>query len=78
MRKNGNAEEQASVAMRLLPARLAKLYAIVAERVRVSFDNSDTYQPEQFYMRGPGPKWREKHGLARARLSRAKPIWPTP
>ena len=22
----------------------------------------DTYRPEQHYMRGPGPKWREKHG----------------
>ena len=20
-----------------------------------------TYRPEQYYMRGPGPKWREKH-----------------
>jgi hypothetical protein len=22
----------------------------------------DRYQPELHYMRGPGPKWREKHG----------------
>jgi len=22
----------------------------------------DSYRPEQHYMRGPGPKWREKHG----------------
>jgi hypothetical protein len=21
----------------------------------------DTYHPERHYMRGPGPKWREKH-----------------
>ncbi len=21
----------------------------------------DTYRPERHYMRGPGPKWREKH-----------------
>jgi hypothetical protein len=21
----------------------------------------DTYRPEKHYMRGPGPKWREKH-----------------
>jgi hypothetical protein len=26
-----------------------------------------TYQPEKYYMRGPGPKWREKH--ARGHLS---------
>jgi hypothetical protein len=24
----------------------------------------DPYHPELHYMRGPGPKWREKHGLA--------------
>jgi hypothetical protein len=24
-------------------------------------DITDTYQPERHYMRGPGPKWREKH-----------------
>ncbi len=23
---------------------------------------SDPYHPERHYMRGPGPKWREKHG----------------
>jgi hypothetical protein len=23
----------------------------------------DSYRPELHYMRGPGPKWREKHGL---------------
>jgi hypothetical protein len=30
-------------------------------------DRPDRYQPERYYMRGPGPKWREKHGLGRAR-----------
>ena len=25
---------------------------------------ADSYRPELHYMRGPGPKWREKHGLA--------------
>jgi hypothetical protein len=24
----------------------------------------DSYQPERHYMRGPGPKWRAKHGIA--------------
>jgi hypothetical protein len=23
----------------------------------------DSYHPELHYMRGPGPKWRQKHGL---------------
>jgi hypothetical protein len=31
----------------------------------------DTYRPELHYMRGPGPKWREKHG-AHKRLDRAR------
>jgi hypothetical protein len=26
---------------------------------------SDPYRPELHYMRGPGPKWREKHGSVR-------------
>jgi hypothetical protein len=29
------------------------------------------YHPEQHYMRGPGPKWREKHLLDRASASGA-------
>ncbi len=23
----------------------------------------DPYRPEQHYMRGPGPRWRQKHGI---------------
>lgn len=26
----------------------------------------DPYRPERHYMRGPGPKWREKHQSTRA------------
>jgi hypothetical protein len=26
----------------------------------------ESYRPELHYMRGPGPKWREKHGQAPA------------
>ena len=29
------------------------------------------YRPEDHYMRGPGPKWREKHFLDRASASGA-------
>lgn len=29
---------------------------------------SDPYRPERHYMRGPGPKWREKHGLSAGTL----------
>jgi hypothetical protein len=27
------------------------------------FGPAKAYHPERHYMRGPGPKWREKHGL---------------
>jgi hypothetical protein len=27
---------------------------------------SDPYRPELHYMRGPGPKWRERHGAPHA------------
>ena len=29
------------------------------------FAPAKTYQPERYYMRGPGPKWREKHASGR-------------
>lgn len=28
----------------------------------------DPYRPERHYMRGPGPKWFEKHGLSERAL----------
>ena len=31
---------------------------------------SDPYRPELYYMRGPGPKWREKHAVGARRLNR--------
>src|SRR5712691_5974443 len=31
----------------------------------------DTYRPELHYMRGPGPKWREKHGALQTTRSGA-------
>jgi hypothetical protein len=32
---------------------------------------SDQYRPELHYMRGPGPKWREKHGISAAAVAPA-------
>jgi hypothetical protein len=37
-----------------------RLGAAIAEMVPGVFDS---YRPELHYMRGPDPKWREKHGL---------------
>ena len=41
----------------------------IGRRVRGMFGNwvrmaLDPYRPELHYMRGPGPKWREKHSFA--------------
>lgn len=32
---------------------------------RLTYALSDPYHPERHYMRGPGPKWREKHAAKR-------------
>ena len=40
----------------LLPAALTRFFQDFA---RAMFD---PYRPELHYMRGPGPKWREKNG----------------
>jgi hypothetical protein len=37
-----------------------RLFAAITERVRDVFD---PYRPELHYMRGPGPRWRQKHGI---------------
>jgi hypothetical protein len=54
--------------------RLAEIAAALARavaRVRASLTtllwtefavDARAYRPEKYYMRGPGPKWREKHG----------------
>jgi len=50
--------------------RLARRLRTVAPRSSrdgLMNDRPDNYRPERHYMRGPGPKWREKHGGIRAR-----------
>jgi hypothetical protein len=37
-----------------------RLIAALTRRVNNVFD---PYRPELHYMRGPGPRWREKHGI---------------
>ncbi len=32
----------------------------------LTHDLADPYRPERHYMRGPGPKWREKHSNNRS------------
>ena len=44
----------ASAAVKACLALLASSRGLIAIDVRA-------YAPEKYYMRGPGPKWREKH-----------------
>jgi hypothetical protein len=39
-------------------------------------DLFDSYRPERHYMRGPGPKWREKHlpGAPRGPMPLVEPV----
>ena len=47
-----------------LIARLAAAVEIVCSALSTfMFGPAKSYHPERHYMRGPGPKWREKHGL---------------
>jgi hypothetical protein len=38
-----------------------RLLSALTSRLQPAFDS---YRPELHYMRGPGPRWREKHGIA--------------
>ena len=44
------------------PRRSVDATALLWRWLRVSLFES--YRPELHYMRGAGPKWREKHGIA--------------
>jgi hypothetical protein len=39
-----------------------KAASVLADFIRTTFEGPGRkYRPEEHYMRGPGPKWREKH-----------------
>ncbi len=53
----------ASLARLVKPVDRPPIFPAIAEawrELRKGF--IDSYRPELHYMRGPGPKWREKHG----------------
>jgi hypothetical protein len=59
MDRSTNAESRTSNVMRALPARAKTFSSVLLEIVRKSVGcPADRYYPEQYYMRGPGPKWR--------------------
>jgi hypothetical protein len=45
----------------LVTAALAACKALGNACRTIIADTASTYHPEAHYMRGPGPKWREKH-----------------
>jgi hypothetical protein len=51
-----------------MPARSAEAFSRRWRRLRTSL--FDQYRPELHYMRGPGPKWRERHAKAGKRQGR--------
>ena len=54
----------------LLVSSLRKIVSSVLTFLGPSWDGPRrAYQPHRYYMRGPGPKWREKHLLDRTPAS---------
>ena len=43
-------------------ASYAGVMATLIKQMRQAWGSPQTYYPGDHYMRGPGPKWREKHG----------------
>ena len=41
---------------------LSLVHRVVDNVAQVLRELTDNYRPERHYMRGPGPKWRERHG----------------
>jgi hypothetical protein len=59
---------QASVLASVLASAAVVAWTTLVNSLRMLITiDVRTYQPEKYYMRGPGPKWREKH--ARGRVS---------
>ena len=50
------------------PSPVTMLQAVAPRWRRQAARLFDPYRPEQHYMRGPGPKCRERHGLSEPAL----------
>ncbi|MEA2985926.1 MAG: hypothetical protein QOD94_2180 [Alphaproteobacteria bacterium] len=53
-----------SYVLRVLLAPVRRFDVTPKRWLRLRADFFDPYRPELHYMRGPGPKWREKHQQA--------------
>jgi hypothetical protein len=52
----------------------AQVLATLIGRMRQAWDSPHAYRPGEHYMRGPGPKWREKHGQDRSASGVQQPM----
>jgi hypothetical protein len=58
-------QQSASLSSGLARATTA-LWTALMNAVRIGLSGpTKNYRPEAYYMRGPGPKWREKHAGGR-------------
>jgi hypothetical protein len=57
----GNRGSHLAAILASLAAQACTAFVDACERITEP-DRHKTYRLEAYYMRGPGPKWREKHG----------------
>jgi hypothetical protein len=65
MRQSMPPRSRAAVLVIAPAARESRLAGFWRKLMKELFD---PYRPELHYMRGPGPKWREKHGRPRGAM----------
>ena len=42
---------------------MSRVFALLTSEILQLWEVWTGYNPERHYMRGPGPKWREKHAM---------------
>jgi hypothetical protein len=60
-------------AMSLRIGSHGRFMSLLIHCLRAGWDSPPAYRPEAHYMRGPGPKWREKHAGKHPRANPLKP-----
>jgi hypothetical protein len=59
------AQRPATLASALTSAAMRAWRAVMDSCQSVQIEGPKVYHPEAYYMRGPGPRWREKHAQGR-------------
>ena len=65
-------------AARAVLALVEAMFALLVHALTRFFvgDSELRYNPARYYMRGPGPKWAEKHGMATVPAKARRPETP--